>query len=247
MKSNLRTTNHAMRTGFSLIELLVVVAIIAIIASLLLPAVANAKKKALQANCLSNLRQIGLALSVYCDDYQETFPLIRDWAGLGGKSGKFNGVFTDATNKALYKYQGRPEIFRCPADRGEYIAPIGSPATNCYRDFGTSYAVEFGGDVIRVKRVCGNIALPRTDYGGQSIKVSEIAKSPVNKIIGGDWIWHFSHGAYTERDVWHNYKGKSLVMMLFGDGRATPYSFPRTPIQGNPYWSQPPDSNFLWW
>lgn len=62
------------RAGFTLVELLVVVAIIAILASLLLPALSSAKAQGKRAVCLSNLRQIGVAIQVYADDQGGRIP-----------------------------------------------------------------------------------------------------------------------------------------------------------------------------
>jgi len=69
------------KKGFTLIELLVVIAIIAILAAILFPVFAQAREKARQSTCLSNMKQIGLALNMYIDDYDETYPT---YDGAGG-------------------------------------------------------------------------------------------------------------------------------------------------------------------
>jgi prepilin-type N-terminal cleavage/methylation domain-containing protein/prepilin-type processing-associated H-X9-DG protein len=69
------------RAAFTLIELLVVVAIIGVLASLLLPALANAKTKGRSTGCINNLRQIGIGMQMYADDHDGYFPTTTHGAG----------------------------------------------------------------------------------------------------------------------------------------------------------------------
>ena len=73
--------------GFTLIELLVVIAIIAILAAILFPVFAQARDRARMTACLSNMRQIGSALMMYAQDYDETMP---SWPFRSGAGGLFN-------------------------------------------------------------------------------------------------------------------------------------------------------------
>jgi prepilin-type N-terminal cleavage/methylation domain-containing protein/prepilin-type processing-associated H-X9-DG protein len=108
--------------GFTLIELLVVIAIIAILAAILFPVFAQARAKARQATCVSNLKQLGNALLMYVQDYDETFPFVPgnnprvdpsvDW---GKNTWVYNDVYV-----VLQQYVKNFKVFYCP-DRSRFV------------------------------------------------------------------------------------------------------------------------------
>ncbi|MEN6547356.1 MAG: DUF1559 domain-containing protein [Armatimonadia bacterium] len=105
-----------MRRGFTLIELLVVIAIIAILAAILFPVFAKAREKARQSSCLSNVKQIGLGLIQYAQDYDEKLP--RHYYSLGVAHTLPDGRSSSDMIWAemIYPYVKNAQVFRCPSD-----------------------------------------------------------------------------------------------------------------------------------
>src|SRR5260221_156025 len=112
MRKPMKTQTKLQTRAFTLIELLVVIAIIAILAGLLLPALAKAKARAKRAECVSNLKQIGIGFRLWSNDYEEKFP----WAvgtTNGGAAG--SGDWTD-NYRACSNEFNTPKFLVCPSD-----------------------------------------------------------------------------------------------------------------------------------
>jgi prepilin-type N-terminal cleavage/methylation domain-containing protein len=236
----------AATAAFTLIELLVVIAIIAILASMLLPALAKAKKEAQKTQCFSNQHQIGLGFQMYADDSRDYFPNFQGWADSGGQlpakpdtvdsdAYPYYGGTVAATNRPLNVYVKNVNTFHCPADAGD---PLNPHAKTCWDGWGNSYLTEWGGDYNQVAEVCGSGA------SNPGIKSSKIAMHPVNKVIQGDWNWQYNRTTQVASDLWHNSKGDRKEAMLWGDGHVTFFQFPINAIESD---STTPNPKYIFW
>ena len=172
-----RACGVSSKRAFTLIELLVVIAIIAMLAALLFPVFGRVRENARRSSCQSNLKQIGLGVAQYTQDYDEKYPLAWNGdvttLGLPGTS-TTNYTLIDTLNPYLKSYQ----IWKCPSTN--------VPITVRPSDYGYNYDL-FGADFT----YSGNAG-----YGGpKTCALSQIAL-PSTQIMASDIAWSISNGAF---------------------------------------------------
>lgn len=188
-----RSNRHA----FTLIELLVVIAIIAILAAILFPVFAQARAKARQTACLSNLKQIGLAMLQYAQDYDETAPM---QGALAAAANPGDQHYWSATLWALFPYVKSNGVYHCPDDQSQW---------------GSSYLVN------------NNLYGPMSVYDAPSISVAFVdgmvygqpdawypnRPGDFDYGLNGDYTVFCAAGRLQARHV-----GNSIANIIFADG-----------------------------
>lgn len=122
------------RRAFTLIELLVVISIISVLAAILFPVFARARENARRTSCLSNLKQIGLGMMMYAQDYDETYP---PYQRTSSETPPFPFWQTNRWEWAhmIYPYTKNVQVYRCPN---------GNSTSNYFGNYGVNYHLLHG-------------------------------------------------------------------------------------------------------
>ncbi len=188
MKSRIGKQRKGFTKGFTLIELLVVIAIIALLAAILFPVFARARENARRASCQSNLKEIGVALLQYTQDYDEGFPGVWFGSPTGWDSQSNAGTYYKWMD-AAYPYIKSEQVFNCPSDarNGKYKFRT----ADAYGSYTYSNAYFTGGD---------NYTGPASDYANNLLLSQADVQAPSST------VWVVDGGSAQTTNTWKTYE-----------------------------------------
>jgi prepilin-type N-terminal cleavage/methylation domain-containing protein/prepilin-type processing-associated H-X9-DG protein len=216
--SNLSVTPAASRRrkGFTLIELLVVIAIIAILAAILFPVFARARENARRASCQSNLKQIGLGIMQYTQDYDERLP---------GRRTSSAAADEPTTNWALtlQPYVKSEQLFVCPSNPQNGVTNNTNRIRRSYAANGTTTNI---GGTPPMNHSTNAVALAQIGQTAQTILIGETTAEFSNLQIDSDST--STTTGYASRVV--NHLGVSNWLFVDGHVKATKHSVTAVPV-----------------
>lgn len=217
-------------TGFTLIELLVVIAILAILAAILFPVFSRAREQGRRAACASNLRQIGVALSLYVQDYDEFFPNT-------GRSQLWMGRYWRWPLAPYLVYSRRPdpsapnnELLSVGSDAHVLVCPSDSTARAQWDSTSYAYARCFYQSPEQINRMKGMHDAATNPATPVSQPLAAV-QHPGAKAIVGEWL--SNHEAPNNADWWR-WEGARHLLFVDGHVRYLPARRIRPAANGLP-------------
>jgi prepilin-type N-terminal cleavage/methylation domain-containing protein/prepilin-type processing-associated H-X9-DG protein len=211
-------TRAGPRAGFSLLELIISLAVVCALMAILLPALSTARMSSYRAVCAGNQRMLGQAWSMYLAGNDETFPVIHDrpaWKYGGVRFARTDGAPFVDHNLPLNRYlpvhrlDVPPEsLFRCPADQGitDAFGRLGTGDRTAYEANGTSYRA----NAALLKPPADG---PRAERG---LRRDEITTAASRLVVMGDPFWFEVLQSTGRSAAWHG--GPNIGNLLFLDG-----------------------------
>jgi prepilin-type N-terminal cleavage/methylation domain-containing protein/prepilin-type processing-associated H-X9-DG protein len=222
-----RTPRRTARTGFTLIELLVVISIIALLIGLLLPALAAARNAARANACLSNSRQMGLALQVYADDYNGLYPAAFATPSFGDPKWY--------ASKVLGQYLESYAVYGCPAEETPFDVTSGynwsDPGAG--NDVGLSYTFNSGWDRTAAWRIRDFILSPSDLRALGDRGEGNFHNGAYNLENLGNWTSMFPFNQHEGKVNYAFFDGHGSI----ADGAEAPADDPAYDFGGVPQWS----------
>jgi len=216
--------------GLTLIELLVVVAVLAVLAALLFPVFARAREAARKTNCASNLRQLGVAFALYCQDYDECFPnngdpflwmgrrwrwLVQPYIGFAGQ--RDPAAPADPNRSTNYN----PLILVCPSDS---TAPLQWDSTSY------GYSAAFYHTSQQVNAMTTLDLYQGNSFPCISQSLSDVA-FPSRKAMLAEWLTNHEAGTSVG---WWSWKGGRNYLFVDGHVKYLPATSIRPAVNGFP-------------